>query len=146
MLLIGYGNPGRGDDGLGPAFAARIEAEGLPGVTVMIDYHLTVEHALDVAAAGRVVFADALIGGDGAFRFAPAQPAADADISSHSLTPEAVLGLARTLYGAAPQAHVMGIAGQAFGEVREGLSAAAQRNLDHAVSAFLGWAADRAPG
>ena len=37
MLLIGYGNAGRGDDGLGPAFAERIEAAGLPGVDVDID-------------------------------------------------------------------------------------------------------------
>ena len=51
-LLIGYGNPGRGDDGLGPAFARRIAARGLPGVTVEIDYQLTVDHALMIAARG----------------------------------------------------------------------------------------------
>ncbi len=31
ILLIGYGNPGRGDDGLGPLLAARIEALAIPG-------------------------------------------------------------------------------------------------------------------
>ncbi|MYM57214.1 hydrogenase maturation protease [Thalassovita mangrovi] len=143
MLLIGYGNPGRGDDGLGPAFAERIERAGLPGVTVMVDYQLTVEHAFDVAGAGQVVFADALIGGAGAFRFTEAAPATDADITSHSLSPEAVLTLARTLYDAAPEAHVMGITGQDFGEVREGLSDPAQGNLDRAVEFFLDWAKDR---
>lgn len=143
MLLIGYGNPGRGDDGLGPAFAERIEQAGLSGVTVMVDYQLTVEHAFDVAEAGQVVFADALIGGDGPFRFAPAHPVIDADITSHNLSPEAVLTLARTLYDATPEAHVMGIAGQAFGEVREGLSGPALGNLDRAVAFFLDWARTR---
>lgn len=143
MLLIGYGNPGRGDDGLGPAFAERAEQAGLPGVTVMVDYQLTVEHALALAGADRVVFADALIGGDGAFRFVMADPATNADITSHSLTPEAVLILARMLYDAAPEAHVMGIAGQDFGEVKEGLSPQAQSNLDRAVAFFLDWARDQ---
>ena len=41
--------PGRGDDGLGPAFAERIAARGLRGLPVDIDYQLTVEHALQVA-------------------------------------------------------------------------------------------------
>lgn len=143
MLLIGYGNPGRGDDGLGPAFAERIERAGLAGVAVMVDYQLTVEHAFDVAGAGQVVFADALIGGEGPFRFAPAHPVTDADITSHSLSPEAVLTLARALYDAEPEAHVIGISGQAFGEVREGLSDPAQGNLDRAVDFFLDWAKAR---
>lgn len=43
ILLIGYGNPGRGDDGLGPALAAAIEAMELPGVTVEADYQLMVD-------------------------------------------------------------------------------------------------------
>ncbi|MDX1782001.1 MAG: hydrogenase maturation protease [Thalassovita sp.] len=143
MLLIGYGNPGRGDDGLGPAFAERVEQAGLPGVTVMIDYQLTVEHALALVGADRVVFADALMGGEGPFRFIRAEPATDANITSHSLSPEAVLTLARTLYDADPAAHVMGITGQEFGEVKEGLSDTAQRNLDRAVAFFLDWACDQ---
>ena len=48
ILLLGYGNPGRCDDGLGPAFAARIEARGLPGLDVFTDYQLTVDHALQI--------------------------------------------------------------------------------------------------
>ena len=36
MLLLGYGNPGRLDDGLGPALAAQVERLALPGVTVRV--------------------------------------------------------------------------------------------------------------
>ncbi len=141
MLLIGYGNPGRGDDGLAPAVAERLERAGPPGVAVLSDYQLTVEHAFDVAGADCVVFADALIGGDGAFRFTGAQSDTAADIGSHSLSPEAVLTLAATLYGARPAAHVMAISGVEFGEVKEGLSPRAQRNLDRACDFFFAWLA-----
>ena len=33
VLVIGYGNPGRWDDGLGPALAAELGGLGLPNVT-----------------------------------------------------------------------------------------------------------------
>lgn len=139
MLLIGYGNQGRGDDGLGPVFAARIEARRLPGLAVDADYQLTVEHALAVASAERVVFADAAIGSDTPFFFEPVEAAEKAEIASHSLTPTAVLSLARTLYGHAPEAFVLGIAGSVFGDVREGLSEAALSNLERAEAFFLEW-------
>ncbi|WP_323785048.1 hydrogenase maturation protease [Thalassovita sp.] len=141
MLLIGYGNPGRGDDGLGPAFAERIERAALPGVRVMIDYQLTVDHALAVAGADRVVFADALIADEGAFQFKASAAVTDAEITSHALSPEAVLTLARTLYDVTPAAFVLGITGQDFGEVKEGLSRQAQRNLDDALTFFCDWVA-----
>jgi len=139
LLLIGYGNAGRGDDGLGPAFAARIEAARLEGWKVDIDYQLTVEHAPQVAGANTVVFADALIGGDAPFTFTPVEADGAADIASHALLPEAVLALADMLYGKAPKAFVLGISGKSFGEVAEGLSAAALANLGRAEDFFLEW-------
>ena len=139
MLLIGYGNLGRGDDGLGPAFTDRIERLNLPSLDIDTDYQLTVDHALAVAGAERVIFADALIGGTGPFTFTPIEAGVDADLSSHSLTPVSVLSLAATLYGKRPQAYVLGIAGYEFGEVKEGLSAEAERNLELAEAFFVDW-------
>ena len=49
ILLIGFGNPGRLDDGLGPALADAIEKLALPGVTVESNYQLTVEDAAEIA-------------------------------------------------------------------------------------------------
>ncbi|EAV45491.1 Ni,Fe-hydrogenase maturation factor [Stappia aggregata IAM 12614] len=65
MLLIGYGNPGRGDDGLGPALSEAIAARSLPGLEVDTDYQLVAEHALAVSSHDVVIFADAEIGGEG---------------------------------------------------------------------------------
>lgn len=142
-LLIGYGNAGRGDDGLGPAFAERICAARPAGCRIDIDYQLTVEHALQVAEVELVVFADALIGSDAPFRFRPVQANKAADLASHSLLPEAVLTLAELLYGKAPEAFVLGIRGESFGAVAEGLSAPARANLDLAEAFFLDWLAAR---
>ena len=147
MLLIGYGNAGRGDDGLGPAFAERISGANLEGCRVDIDYQLTVEHALQVADAQTVLFVDAMIGRDTPFRFTPVQADSAVELASHSLLPEAVLTLADMLYGKTPEAFVLGIAGESFGEVAEGLSATARSNLDLAEAFFLDWlAASQRPG
>ena len=69
VLVIGYGNPGRLDDGLGPALAAAIESAAPAGVTVDADYQLTVEDAAAVAEHDVVVFADAAVDGPEPFYF-----------------------------------------------------------------------------
>ena len=138
-LLIGYGNPGRGDDGLGPAFARRIAARGLVGLTVEIDYQLTVDHALLISGAGMVVFADAAMDAAPPFYFRPLSEADPQTLGSHSVTPEAALALSRLLFGAAPKGFVLGLSGAAFGEMAEGLSGPASHNLDLAEAFFLRW-------
>ena len=141
ILLIGYGNPGRGDDGLGPALAAEIEALGLPGVTVDIDYQLTVDHASLIAAHDVVVFADAMIGLAVPFRFAEIEAAQPATLGSHQVSPEAALALAGLLFGHAPPGWMLAIGGADFGEVKEGLGASARDNLRGAVAFLRDWIA-----
>lgn len=142
MLVIGYGNRGRGDDGLGPEFAARLEDARLPGIDIDIDYQLTVEHALAVAGAEQVVFVDSLMGSVAPYAFSRIRAGASGTLASHSLTPATVLELARTLYSSEPKAWVLGIAGEEFGAVKEGLSGTAIRNLDLAERFFLDWLAN----
>lgn len=141
MLLIGYGNPARGDDGLGPQFVERVTAEGIPGVTCLIEYQLSVEHALMVSQAGLVVFADAARLQGTPFTFTPVVPDPGQDLASHSLFPGAVMSLSQILYGTLTEAHVMAIAGYEFDQLRESLSEAAARNLELALSHFRKWAA-----
>jgi hydrogenase maturation protease len=143
VLLIGYGNPGRGDDGLGPALAETIEALALPGLTVDIDYQLTVDHAARIAAHDLVVFADAMIGLATPFRFSEIARTAPETLGSHQVSPEAALALAEMLFGHAPPGWVLAIAGKAFGEVHEGLSQTAQTNLAQAVEFLTEWLAQR---
>jgi hydrogenase maturation protease len=137
IRLIGYGNPGRGDDGLGPALAAHMA--DLPEVSVTSDYQLTVDHALLIADARIVVFADALMHADTPYEFHPVDGSTAGDVTSHSLSPQAVLGLCHTLYQHTPQAFVLGITGHDFGEVKEGLSPIAQSNLTLATTFLSDW-------
>lgn len=139
MLLIGYGNPGRGDDGLGPALSEAIAARGLPGLEVDTDYQLVAEHALAVSEQDVVIFVDAEIGAEGAYLFREIAPGAPEVLGSHSLVPQTVLALCDTLYGARPRAFVLGISGYEFGEVKEGLSDKAAANLAAAEAFLLEW-------
>lgn len=133
ILLIGYGNPGRRDDGLGPQLAAELEALALPGVTVDADYQLTVEDAAALAEHEVVIFADASVAGSAPFFFQRLEPQDGLTFSTHSIAPAAVLGLARDLFGAQPAAYVLGIRGYEFDEFGETLSAGARANLAAAV-------------
>ena len=138
-LLIGYGNPGRGDDGLGPAFARLIAARQLPGITVEIDYQLTVDHALMISEADTVVFADAALDAEASYYFRPMDESVGEALGSHSVTPQAALALARLLFGAAPRGFILGLRGEKFGEMAEGLSDVAVNSLDAAQAFFLDW-------
>jgi len=136
VLVIGYGNPGRQDDGLGPHFAERVQALALPNVTAESDYQLTVEDALTIANHEVVIFADADIEGPAPFTLSRLEAQADgSSLSSHTLSAGSLLGLTRTLYGAAPQAYLLAIRGYAFDMFEERLTPQAQANLEAALEA-----------
>jgi len=132
-LLIGYGNPGRLDDGLGPALAEAVAKLEIPGVTVDADYQLTVEDAAEIARHDVVIFADADAGGPEPFSFRKIEPAPAFSFSNHSVQPAAVLGLAHELFGARSRGYLLGIRGYAFNEFGESLSEKAQANLAAAL-------------
>lgn len=102
ILLIGYGNPGRGDDGPGPALAAQVAALDLAGVTFDIDDQLTVDHPALIATQDVVVLADAMIGLHCPYRLDPIPTTAPTTLDSHNVTPEVALALAGLLFGHAP--------------------------------------------
>lgn len=133
VLLIGYGNPGRLDDGLGPALAKAIAAQNLPGVLTDSDYQLSVEAAAAAAEVETVIFADADTSGPEPFwmkrlELGSIRPS----FSSHSISPEGVLALARELFDAKTEAWIMGIRGYQFNEFGERLSPGARENLNAA--------------
>lgn len=146
LLVLCYGNPGRGDDGLGPAFAKRLEAQQPPGLKVLTEFQLKVEHAIDAADAEQVVFVDATLDRRTPFTFAECTPDETGNVSSHRISPGMVLALAQLHFGSTPRAHVLGIAGAEFDHLHEGLSLGAQQNLDHAERFFRGWLTEQSDG
>ncbi|MDQ2078659.1 hydrogenase maturation protease [Xanthobacteraceae bacterium Astr-EGSB] len=106
ILIIGYGNTLRGDDGFGPLAAEHVAARAPPGVEVMSVHQLGPELALDIRAADLVVFLDAAHGPDPG-RLAAA-PVVVHDLSpssvTHRLDPGGLLALTRAVYGRVPAA------------------------------------------
>ena len=136
ILLIGYGNPGRRDDGLGPGLIERLECDPIPAVVLDADYQLTVEHAWDLSQYPMAIFADAAVRGAEPYFYQPLQPDAPISFSTHSVSPGAVLHMAREMFDATTQVYVLGIRGYEFEEIAEGLTERAQQNLDCA-EAFI---------
>lgn len=134
VLLLGIGNPGRQDDGLGPLVAERAESWGLKDLTVDSDYQLTVEDSAAAAEHDVLVIADAAATGPEPFSFRVLQPTSHLEFSSHSVEPGGVLGLARHMFGKAPKAYTLGVRGYAFEHCLDpGLSEKASANLEAAL-------------
>ena len=133
MLVLGYGNPGRQDDGLGPAVAAEIDALGWPNVTAYDNYQLNIEDAMDVAAHDVVWFVDAAKAGPSPYDLRDLSAASTIEFTSHILRPEAVLAIARQYYGKSPQAFLLAIRGYQFEFVEE-LTVGAIDNLRLALA------------
>jgi len=136
VLLIGYGNPGRRDDGLGPLAVAAIDQLDLPDLTVEEAYQLQVELAEPIAGHDVVVFVDASVSGREPFELRDVEPSLDFEFSTHAMSPEGILGVAQSYAGSKARGLVLAIRGYEFDTFGEELSPRAQINLDHAV-AFL---------
>lgn len=139
-LIIGYGNPGRQDDGLGPSFIdtfsnfiALSEYEENK-LNLQSNYQLTVEDALDICQYQQVIFVDASLEGESAFHVDEIKQTNDTGFGSHSLTPYALIQLCQTLYQHHPKAFIIGIRGYEFDQFEEKLSAAAEANLNQALA------------
>ena len=110
VVVVGYGNPLRTDDGVGWHVAERLADDPrLEGVAVLRRHQLTPELALDVSAATRVVLVDASHGPPaGTFTIARQERAgATATTWSHHLSPPSLIALAHELYGRAADVFVV---------------------------------------
>ena len=117
ILIIGWGNPLRGDDGVGWRAAERL-AETLEGhdVAVRVSHQLMPEFAEEISRSGFVVFIDAACdNGAGELRFERVEPdCAPSAAFSHQLSPQALVGMAERLYGSRPEACFFSVGGRAF--------------------------------
>jgi hydrogenase maturation protease len=133
VRLIGIGNPGRQDDGLGPALIDKINSCPPFSVNAEWRYQLNIEDAQAIQDADVVIFADAATEGDEPATLTEITPASDIAFTTHALAPESVLALAEELYGRAPKAYVLAIRGYAW-DIGEGLSPRAEVNLEAAIA------------
>src|SRR5437660_7041604 len=119
ILVLGYGNPGWQDDGLGPAAAEALQRLGIPGMAVENNYQLNIEDAADAAEHACVLFLDAAVSGPEPFQVREVWPAGEVAFTSHIVKPEVILAICRKHFGRAPRAWLVGIRGYEF-ELQEG--------------------------
>lgn len=156
VLVLGIGNPSRGDDALGPLALEHLAAAlgpaiaagelGAEEVELLTDFQLQIEHALDVAGRARVVFVDASVRAAPPFTLTRTAAYRDRTHTTHAMSPAAVLDAVGALgpAGGGPpgEAWTLAIRGDSF-ELGEPLSAAAAAHLAAALPALV--AAVRAP-
>jgi hydrogenase maturation protease len=134
ILVIGIGNPSRGDDAVGPLGIERLGALNLPDVELLTDFQLQVEFALDLAGRREVVFVDAAASGPEPYEFRAVAREAGLSHTSHALSPEAVLAACGRVGVTPPAAaFILAIRGYGF-ELGEGLSPQAAHTLDAAMA------------
>ena len=131
-LIIGYGNPLRGDDGFGWHAALRLrEIVDNAGVEILAVHQLTPELMDPISRARRVIFIDAAVGEDaGKLTVAPLETTGGpAGVFTHFATPAALLEGARSLYRARPEALLITVVGLDF-EIGADLSEPVQLALE----------------
>ena len=135
MLVIGIGNIGRADDGLGWAFLDRLKNEEL--FDTHYRYQLQIEDAELISNCDEVWFVDASNETyEAGFQIMDVEPETKYTYTSHELHPSAVLQLCKDIYGVTPKARLIAIAGKDWG-IRTGMSEVAKERLTRAVNAFL---------
>jgi len=104
LLVIGYGNTLRRDDGVGPRVAEAVAALGLTGVHTLACPLLTPELAEAVSQARVVIFVDAAVDAPREVQFRKLAPAESSQVMAHAASPATLLALARDVFGHVPEA------------------------------------------
>lgn len=140
VVVFAIGNPSRGDDAIGPELAERLAAASLPGVEVIVDFQLQIEHALDLEDRRLAVFVDAAVDVDPPYALHQVRACRDSSHTTHALTPAAVLETFERCTGrSAPPAWILAVRGEHF-ELGAALSAAARAHLEAAWPRLVGLA------
>lgn len=117
-LVIGYGNPIRGDDGLGWYIAQRLaQAKSPRDLDVLALHQLTPELADDLSHARLAIFMDAccdVAPGLLSCRLLKPNPP-QSRVTTHHLDPRGLLSFTRDVYGTSPDAILLSVGGESFG-------------------------------
>ena len=134
-IIIGIGNNGRQDDGLGWMFLDFLEEKG-PDLDIEYRYQLQIEDADLISKYDRVFFVDATKEEtDYGYYLKPCLPSEEYSFSTHALNPETIMYLAKKLYNHKPDASIFAIQGYEW-ELKIGLSEKGTVNLDKAKKYF----------
>ena len=137
ILIYGYGNPGRQDDGLGVELVNKLEEwaaeKQLSGIKFDNNYQLNIEDAEAISNQDLVIFADAseediddyclsVVDGTGKLAF-----------TTHSASPAYIVKLCQELFQKEPLVLLLHIKGYEW-DFRAGISTQAAGNLEAAFT------------
>lgn len=136
VLIIGYGNPLRGDDGIGWHAAGVLQQRYANDrrIEVVQCRQLAPELAADIANAEHVIFIDAVeTGPAGSIQRCAVCGEAQPGASTHISDPQALLASCLDLYGKCPTASLVAVTGESFA-VQQQLTPTLERALPLVVS------------
>jgi hydrogenase maturation protease len=136
ILIIGYGNPLRGDDGIGWHAAGLLQQHYAHDrrIEVLQCRQLAPELAADIASSDHVIFIDAVEAGPaGSIRHCTVCGEAHLTFTTHSCDPQALLASCLDLYGKCPTAALVAVTGESFA-VQQQLTATLERALPLVVN------------
>lgn len=133
ILIYGYGNPGRQDDGLGNLFVDLLEewvkTQELKGFEFDSNYQLNIEDAAAVADKDLVIFADASTEDIEDFILTPVDASTKVAFTTHAASPGYIMGLSKKLYNKFPPTYLLHIRGYEW-DFKEGICKQAMQNLE----------------
>jgi hydrogenase maturation protease len=108
IVVAGYGNPLRGDDGVGWRVAEAVAEKWGERVCVLMGQQPAPEWAPELAAADVAFLVDATHEAAPGLRVRRLEPVVGEQLlDGHTLGPEQLLGLAATLYGRVPESYLL---------------------------------------
>ena len=136
ILIYGYGNPGRQDDGLGYAMIRKLEEwvnqSGIIGIEFDSNYQLNIEDAEAISAKDLVIFVDASTEEIDDFVMTDVTGETGVTFTTHAASPGYIVKLCADLFGKSPVVKLLHIKGYQW-EFEEGLSKKAEDNLNKAL-------------
>ena len=132
ITVFAWGNESRGDDAIGSVLARRLIELESPFIEVIEDHQLNIEHVMDIRDGVPLLFIDASVGIRAPFLLEKLVARRDESISTHSVSPQALLDLYhQTLGRKAPDAYLLHVRGEKFG-LGSSVSEAAESNINEA--------------
>ncbi len=144
ILIYGYGNPGRQDDGLGARFVELVDQwikdEKLEHISTDCNYQLNIEDAAVIAEYDIVIFIDASVVEDiEQYRLETVEPNdAAIEFTMHAVSTAFVVDLCRKMYGKTPKVLVLHIKSYEF-DFKEELTNKAAENMLAAFDFMKGY-------
>jgi hydrogenase maturation protease len=136
ILVYGYGNPGRQDDGAGVLLAERLErwilSRKLEGVHTDTNYQLNLEDAATLSHYEMVIFADASHEELNDFRMDPLEASDRVEFTMHAVSPAFILHLCKEIFKHEPKAYLLHIKGYEW-EFMANMTEKGEKNLMSAL-------------